>query len=76
MTFLTSQACTAVSIDTCTAPARFIGQIYEDREWVYVPLGFLKSPTRTHQNPYPQVRVWIDVGRGTGSTGKPQGYLC
>jgi hypothetical protein len=40
-TFLTSQARTAVSIDTRTAPARFIGQFCEDtREWVYVPPGF------------------------------------
>ena len=76
-TFLTSQACTAVSIDTRTAPARFIGQFCEDtRERVYVPPGFLKPPTRTCRNPYPWVRVRVDTGRGTGSAGKPQGYPC
>ena len=66
----------AVSIDTRTAPARFIGQFCEDtHERVYAPPGFFKTP-RTCQNPYPWVRVQVDVGRGMGSTGKPQGYPC
>ena len=39
--FLTSQDCTAVSIDTRTALARFIGWFWEDtREWVWVLPGF------------------------------------
>ena len=36
-TFLTSQACTAVSIDTCNAPARFIGHLcWDTHKRVYV----------------------------------------
>jgi hypothetical protein len=43
MTFLTSQGCTAVSIDTRTALARFTCHfLYVTRERVYVPLGFIK----------------------------------
>ena len=39
--FLTSQRCTAVSIDTCNALVRFTGPLsWETRECVYVPLGF------------------------------------
>ena len=39
--FLTSQDCKAVSIDTCTALASFIGRFWEDtRERVWVPPGF------------------------------------
>lgn len=38
-TFLISQACTAVSIDTRNAPARFIGHLcWDTRKWVYVPV--------------------------------------
>jgi len=40
MTFLTSQACTAVSIDTRTALARFTGHfMWDTHKWVYVPVG-------------------------------------
>ena len=40
------------------------------------PLGFSKPATCTRRNPYPWVRVRVDAGRGTDSTGKPQGYPC
>ena len=43
MTFLTSQACMAASIDTHNAPARFIGHIcWDTRKGVYVPPFFAK----------------------------------
>jgi hypothetical protein len=48
---LTSQGCTAVSIDTCTALARLLGQFWSHtRAWVCVPPGFLKplpQPVKT-----------------------------
>ena len=53
---LTSQDCTAVSIDTRTALARFIGWLWEDtREQVWVPPGF--------ENPYPNPLKPVPLGR-------------
>jgi hypothetical protein len=54
MTLLTSQRCTAVSIDTRTAVARFSGRLWSPtRTRVGEPPGFVKTRTRTCQNPYP-----------------------
>jgi len=46
MTFRSSQGCTAVSIDTCTALARFIGHLWRHNPMrVGVPVGFCKPLT-------------------------------
>jgi len=50
-TITTSQCCTAVSINTQTAVARFLG--WHIRAWVGVHPGFWKTPT---DNPVQQVR--------------------
>jgi len=45
-TFLTSQRCTAVSIDARIAVARFPSQLWSSMyAWSSVPLGFVKIPT-------------------------------
>ena len=63
--FLTSQECTAVSIDTRTALARFLGWFWEDthqRVWVHPGFFIL-------ENPYPSLlkpaRMWVFAGMGT-----------
>ena len=71
MTFVSSQGCMAVSIDTRTALARFWSHTHTQ---VGVPAGFCK--TRTRRNPYPCIRVQVFWGTGAGSPGKPQGYPC
>ena len=73
MTFVSSQGCTAVSIDTRTALARFWSHTHAR---VGVPAGFCETRTRTRRNPYPCVRVRVFWGTGAGSPGKPQGYPC
>jgi len=74
---LTSQCCTAVSIDTCTAVARFLGQFWRwTRAQVAYPRFFCKTHTRTCRNPYPWARVRVFWGTGVGSSGKSQGYPC
>ena len=67
MTFLTSQGRTAVSIDTRTALARFTGHfLYDTRERVYVPVGFIKplpgpAETPTLGSGYGFARVRVRV---------------
>ena len=52
LTFQSSQGCMAVSIDTCTALARFIGHVWSHKPmWVGIPVGFCKPLTRTCKNP-------------------------
>ena len=71
---LTSQDCTAVSIDTRTALARFIGWLWEDtREWVWVPPGF-ENPYLNLLKPVPLGQVRVFAGAGTGCPGIPEGY--
>ena len=54
-TFLTSQRCTAVSIDTCIAVARFPGQFWR---FTRTPPGFVKTPTLPSKClPYVSVRI-------------------
>ena len=63
-TFLTSQACMAVSIDTRNAPARFIGHLcWDARNRVYVLPGF---------NPYlyPSKSIPLGVGMGLDDNGE------
>ncbi|EDQ98817.1 uncharacterized protein LACBIDRAFT_335625 [Laccaria bicolor S238N-H82] len=52
LTFRSSQGCTAVSIDTCTAFVRFIGHFWRDTcTWVGNPRVFVNPrpvPTKTH----------------------------
>ena len=51
---ITSQCCMAVSIDTCTAVARFLSRFWRHtRTRVGVPPGFYKTQTPTRRNPYP-----------------------
>jgi len=77
MTFVSSQGCTAVSIDTRTALARFLARFWSHTHArVGVPAGFCETRTRTRRNPYPCVRVRVFWGTGAGSPGKPQGYPC
>jgi len=74
LTFRSSQGCTAVSIDTCTALARFIGHFWRHTPvQVGVPAGFHKPATRTRKNPCPWTQVWVLTGMGAGYSGKPQG---
>ncbi|EDR15047.1 uncharacterized protein LACBIDRAFT_300793 [Laccaria bicolor S238N-H82] len=64
--FRSSQGCTAVSIDTRTALARFIGHLWRRTlPQVGVPLGFYKSATHTCKNPHPWTRVQVLTGMGT-----------
>ena len=66
-----------MSIDTCTALVRLLGQFWSQTHMqVCVPLGFLKTLTPIHQNPYPLVQVWVCMGKSTGCPGIPQGYSC
>jgi len=52
MTFRSLQGCMVVSIDTCTAIARFIGHFWRlTPAWVGVLMGFCKTTTCTHENP-------------------------
>jgi len=77
MTFVSSQGCTAVSIDTRTALARFLARFWSHTHvQVGVPAGFCETHTRTRRNLYPCVRVRVFWGTGAGSPGKPQGYPC
>jgi len=72
--FWSSQGCTAVSIDTCTALARFIGYFWRQTPMlVGLPLGFCKPTTRTNKNPRLWTQVWVLTGTGVGYSGKPQG---
>ena len=72
--FRSSQGCVAVSIDTCTALARFIGYFWRQTPaWVGLPLGFRKPTTCTNVNPRPWMRVRVLTGMGAGYSGKPQG---
>jgi len=75
MTFLTSQRCTAMSIDTRIAVARFPGQFWWlTHTWVSGPPGFMQTPTHDPPKPVPLWQVRVCWGRGTGSPGKPKGY--
>jgi hypothetical protein len=38
--------------------------------------GYCVTRNPHRQNPYPNARVQVSWGRGTGSPGKPQGYPC
>jgi len=59
LTFQSSQGCTAVSIDTCTALARFIGHVWSHKPvWVGIPMGFCKPLTCTCENPC----LWMGYG--------------
>ena len=72
--FRSSQGCAAVSIDTCTALARFIGYFWRQTPaWVGLPPGFRKPTTHTNENPRPWMRVRVLTGTGAGYSGKPQG---
>jgi len=63
----------AMSIDTSTVFARFIGCLRwgDTREKV----AYSGTLTPTRQNPYPWAWVRVLAGTGTGSAGIPQGYL-
>jgi hypothetical protein len=66
-TFRSSQGCMAVSIDTCTALARFIGHFWRHTlARVGVPPGFCKPPMRTRENRHPWTRVRVVTGTGAG----------
>jgi hypothetical protein len=74
MTILSSQGCTAVSIDTCTALARLLvisgGVPVHGLEY---PRD-LKNPVLLETLTYLWARIQVFWGMGTGSPGKPQGY--
>ena len=58
--FRSSQGCVAVSIDICTALARFIGYFWRQTPaWVGLPPGFRKPTTHTNENPRPW--TWVQV---------------
>ena len=58
---LTSQCCTVVSIDICTAVVRFFSWFWRHTHaWIVHPWAW----------------VWVFLGTGAGSPGKPQGYPC
>jgi len=66
----------AVSIDTCTALARFIGHLWRHNPMrVGVPAGFCKPLTCAHKNPCLWMQVWVLTGAGAGYSGKPQSSL-
>ena len=74
-TSVTSQRCTAVSIDTRTAVARFFWLVLEAHLLAgWCTPGFRETPIQTRQNPYPWGRVRFFAGTGAGSPGIPQGY--
>ena len=60
-----------MSIDTCTAVARFLSRFWGiPAHGLHTP-GFWQNPY-----PYPWARVRVFWGTGAGSPGKPQGYPC
>ena len=74
LTFQSSQGCMAVSIDTCTALARFIGHLWRHNPMqVGVPVGFCKPSTCICENLHLLTWVWVLMGTGMGYSGKPQG---